>query len=338
MTSHKKSKILVTGAGGFLGSYIVRDLINLGEYEISSFSRSLYPALENLGVNQIQGDLANYEDVLNATKDIFAVIHVASMVGMWGRYSDFYKTNVIGTENIIKACKENKVLKCVYTSTPSVVFGSESLCGVSELTPYPNKYLSMYAETKAIAEKKILEANSELFSTTAIRPHLLFGPGDTNLIPRVIKAAKLKKLRIIGDGENLVDVTYIENASIVHVMALKHLNTKSPIAGKAYFLGQGPVKLWDFTNEILLRNGLPKVEKKMPFWVAFCMGYIIEKILNVLKIYDVDPPMTRFVALQLAKSHYYSHHNLEKDLNFKPKYSITAGLDILFSENNSKSN
>jgi nucleoside-diphosphate-sugar epimerase len=327
------TKVLVTGAGGFLGGYIVRDLISCGMYEVYSFSRGLYPKLEAMGVHQRQGDLGNYDDVEAALTGMDAVIHTASQVGMWGRYKDFHRTNVVGTENIIKACHKLKISKLVYTSTPSVAFGNQSLCGVTEAIGYPDKYLSMYAESKAIAEKLILLANNATLSTTALRPHLIFGPGDLNLVPRVLEAAKSGKLRIVGDGENLVDVTYVENASLAHVMALEKLCPESPIAGKAYFLGQGPLKLWGFTNELLKRSGVSPVTSKIPFRVAYLIGYLIEVMLNIFGRFDVDPPMTRFIALQLSKSHFYDHKNLENDLGFTPKYSIEEGLDKLFSKN-----
>lgn len=325
----KSTKVLVTGAGGFLGSYIARDLISQG-YTVYSFSRSKYPLLENMGVIQRQGDLSLYADVEAALTGVDAVIHTASQVGMWGRYADFYKTNVTGTENIIRACHKLHIPKLVYTSTPSVAFGEESLCNVNETVDYPDRYLSMYAETKAIAEKLVLLANGGSLSTVAIRPHLIFGPGDLNLVPRVVDAARRGKLKIIGDGKNLVDVTYVENASMVHVMALEKLEPMAAIAGKAYFLGQGPIKLWDFTNELLKRSGEKPVTKKISFKLAYFLGFMIEMVLKMIGKFDVHPPMTRFVALQLGKSHYYSHANIERDLGYKPKFTIEEGLDRLF--------
>ena len=172
----KSTKVLVTGAGGFLGKYIARDLIAAG-YEVYSFSRSRYLSLTEMGVTQRLGDLSNEADVESALIGMDAVIHTASMVGMWGRYVDFYKTNVTGTENIIRACHKHHISKLVYTSTPSVAFGDKSLCNVDESTGYPEKYLSMYAETKAIAEKMVLMANAGPLSTVAIRPHLILDLG-----------------------------------------------------------------------------------------------------------------------------------------------------------------
>lgn len=327
----KSTKVLVTGAGGFLGGYIARDLIASG-YEVYSFSRSKYPALEKMGVTQRQGDLSKYDDVEAALVGMDAVIHTASQVGMWGRYEDFYKTNVTGTENIIRACHKWHIHKMVYTSTPSVAFGEESLCNANESIDYPDRYLSMYAETKAIAEKLVMLANGGSLATVSIRPHLIFGPGDMNLVPRVVEAAKKGKLKIIGDGENLVDVTYVENASLVHLLALEELSPESPIAGKAYFLGQGPIKLWDFTNELLKRSGEKPITKKISFKLAYFIGFMIETVLKLIGKYDIHPPMTRFVALQLGKSHYYSHENIERDLSYKPKFTIEEGLDRLFAK------
>lgn len=328
----KSHKILVTGAGGFLGRYIVQELKKDPDYEIYSFSRSRHKVLDDYGVKQRLGDLSNYEDVKKALVGMDAVIHTASMVGVWGKYSDFYNTNVVGTENIIEAMKNLGIKKLVYTSTPSVAFGREDLCGVDESTPYPDHYLTHYAKTKSLAEKLVIAANSRALSTVALRPHLIFGPGDLNLVPRVIEAQKKGRLKIIGDGENLVDVTYVENAARAHVSALEQLAPNHPIAGKAYFLGQGPIKLWDFTNRLLELSGLPPVTKKMTVKKAYRIGFIIECVLSFFRIYKIHPPMTRFVALQLGKSHYFSHHNLERDLGFLPQISIEEGLKKLFTD------
>jgi nucleoside-diphosphate-sugar epimerase len=330
----KSTKVLITGAGGFLGSYIARELVKKN-YQVFSFSRSEYTFLRELGVTQRLGDLKNYEDVKNALTGMDAVIHTASMVGMWGRYEDFFATNVTGTENVLKAMKELGVKRLVYTSTPSVVFGRESLCGVDETTAYPKEYLTDYARTKGMAEKMVLGANEgrdvNSLCAVALRPHLIFGAGDMNLVPRVIEAQKKGRLKIVGDGNNLVDVLYVENAAAAHVMALEKLEFNHPIAGKAYFLGQGPIKLWDFTNTILSRAGQPIVTKKMTLKKAYAIGYVIECILKILRIYNIHPPMTRFVALQLGKSHYFSHHNLEADLGYSPSISIEEGIDRLFA-------
>ena len=327
----KSTNVLITGAGGFLGSYIAKQLVKK-DYNVFSFSRTKHVLLDDLGVTQRLGDLKNYDDVKKSLENIDAVIHTAGLVGMWGRYKDFYSTNVGGTENIIEAMKELKIKKLIYTSTPSVVFEKESLNGVNETTPYSKKFLTHYAQTKSIAEKLVLSAHCESLLTVALRPHLIFGPGDMNLIPRIIKAQQQGKLKIVGDGTNLVDVIYVENAAEAHVMALEKLEFGHPISGKVYFLGQGPINLWDFINKVLLNAELPKVTKKITLQRAYALGFCIECILKFLRIYKIHPPMTRFVALQLSKSHYFSHKNIETDLGFKPKFSIDEGIDKLFNK------
>jgi nucleoside-diphosphate-sugar epimerase len=282
-----------------------------------------------LGVIQHTGDLENFGNVKEALIGIDAVIHCASKVGMNGRYQDFYNANVLGTENLIKAMKETGIKKLVYTSTPSVVFGKEDLIDADETTPYPEFYLTAYAETKMLAEKKVLEANDTNFWSVSLRPHLVFGHGDLNLIPGLLQARKKNRLKIIGDGKNKVDVIYVENVAIVHIQALEKLVTNPTIRGQAYFLGQGPVVLWDFINLILKNNGLEAVEKKIPLSLAYFMGAIIEFLFFITGKHNTQPPMSRFIALQLGKSHYFNHAKAAKDLDFKPIISIAEAITKL---------
>jgi nucleoside-diphosphate-sugar epimerase len=322
---NNSEKILVTGAGGFLGSYIARDLLK-EKFEVHSFSRSLYKSLDDIGVIQHTGHLENYEEIKSALVGKDAVIHCASKVGMNGLYDDFYSANVSGTENLIKAMKELGIKKLVYTSTPSVVFGKDDLINADETTPYPKKFLSKYAETKMLAEKKVIEANGANFYSISLRPHLVFGPGDLNLIPRLIEARKKNKLKIVGNGKNLVDVLYIENASQAHLLALKALETNPKVRGQCYFIGQGPVVLWDFINQILKKNDLPPVTKKVHLSIAYIIGALIEFFLHLVGKSNTHPPMSRFIALQLGKSHYFSHKKAEKDLDFHPMISIDEAV------------
>lgn len=323
-----KEKILVTGAGGFLGTYIVKELLK-NNYEVHSFSRSKYKMLEQLGVAEHQGNLENFESIKNSLLGINGVIHCASKVGMNGNYQDFYNANVLGTENLVRAMKELGIKKLVYTSTPSVVFGKDDLINADETTPYPKKYLTAYAQTKMLAEKKVIAANDANFWSVSLRPHLVFGPGDLNLIPRLLEARKKNKLKIVGDGKNLVDVLYVQNAANAHILALKALETNPQVRGQSYFIGQGPVVLWDFINAILKHKGLPPVEKKIPLAVAYAIGAVIEFLLKITGKSDVHPPMSRFIALQLGKSHCFSHVKAEKDLGFRPKFTIEEAITKL---------
>jgi nucleoside-diphosphate-sugar epimerase len=319
-------KILVTGAGGFLGTHIAKKLIELG-HSVVNLSRGSYKHLDEMGVISFKGDLQNPEQIKPALVGVEAVMHTASKVAMWGRWDDFYNINVKGTQNLVHLCKELSIKNMVYTSSPSVVFGDQSLEGVNESVKYPKDSYSMYAKSKAIAEKWVLDQTDQNFKAVSLRPHLIFGPGDQNLFPRLIDAAKKGRLKRVGDGTNKVDVIYVENAAIAHLNALNKLEENPQINGRAYFLGQeSPVVLWDFIDEILERAGAPRPMKNISFNKAYKVGAIIENGLKLFRVYNVHPPMTRFVALQLSKSHWFDHTNAERDLDFKPKITIQDGL------------
>lgn len=319
--------ILVTGAGGFLGQYIAEQLLGKG-HKVYNFSRNNYAELTKLGIETRIGDLNDKVSIKDSLKDIEAVFHVASKVAMWGKWDDFYQTNTLGTKNLIEACKEVGIKKFIYTSTPSVVFNTENIIEGDETIPYAKNGLSLYAKSKMLAEKFVLESNSEDFLTCALRPHLIFGPRDKNIIPRLVEAKKRGKLKRIGDGSNLVDVIYVENAAKAHIQAFEKLTKESKLAGQAYFIAQEkPVNLWEFINEILIRNGEAKITKSISLKKAFIIGSIIEFILKTLRIWNVHPPMSRFVALQLGKSHYFSHKKAEDHFGYHPEISIEEALD-----------
>lgn len=324
-------KVFITGGGGFLGKHIVRQLLDEG-HEVTSYSRGHYPELQNWGVNTIQGSLEDKERLEEACIGHDVFFHTASKVAMWGKREDFYQTNVVGTENVISACHINNIPHLIYTSTPSVVFEFDSLQNEDESLPYPEKSYSRYAESKAIAEKKVLEANGDQLKTVSLRPHLVFGPGDQNLIPRLIASHKKGKLKIVGTGENKVDVLYVENAAQAHLLAWKALRENpEKVEGRPYFLGQGPVKLWDFINEILELHKLPPVKKKIAFETAFKIGKVIEMGSSLIGKYNYHPPMTRFVALQLSKDHYFKHDNAKNDFGWTPQIPLKEGLSRLVS-------
>lgn len=322
-------KAFITGGGGFLGSHIIDQLIDQG-HQVTSYSRGHYPELEAKGVTTIQGSLDDLESLKKACQNHDVFFHTASKVAMWGKTSDFEATNFIGTKNALNACKHAGIRHFIYTSTPSVVFGKDSLQGVDENQPYPQKSFSRYGASKAKAEKWVLEQNSDELKTVSLRPHLIFGPRDRNLIPRLVEAAKKNKLKKVGDGTNKVDVLYVENAADAHIKAWYALQTKPEVVGgQAYFIGQGPVVLWDFINDILNKHGLPPVKKSISFEKAYKVGGLIEKGADFFKVYNWHPPMTRFVALQLSKDHYFDHKKAQDHLNWHPKVTIEEALDRL---------
>lgn len=327
-------RILVTGGGGFLGTYIIKELLKNSTYIVTNFSRHSYAHLEDIGVPTIKGDIRKREDVDKALDQGFdAIFHVAAMAGVWGKYQDYYDINYLGTKHLIEAAKSKGIGRFVYTSTPSVVFNKDDLLGVNEKQPYATEFLNAYSETKTMAEKLVLAANDgQNFLTCAIRPHLIWGPGDPHLFPRVIQKGKEGKLRIVGDGENLVDIVFVENAALAHVQAFEHLKPHSVVCGQAYFVGQErPVKLWDFINQVLGFVKVDPVMASIDVTTAYRLGWVLEKVYKMLGIQKPEPPMTRFVALNLGKSHYFSHEKAKLHFGYYPKVSIEEGLKRTFS-------
>ncbi len=317
--------ILVTGGGGFLGRAICKQLIN--DHKVFSFSRNHHKSLDELSVETIKGSLHSKEDIIKALDGIDAVFHVAAIAGVWGKYEKYYSTNTLGTQNLVDACKESGIKYLIYTSTPSVVFEKEDICGADETIGYANKYLTHYAYTKSLAEKYVIDSVDDNFFALAIRPHLIWGPGDPHIIPRLVQKSKSGRLKQVGDGENLVDIIYVDNAASAHVKAFNALVENKNLSGRKYFVGQEkPVKLWSFINQLLVSSGEELVESSISFKTAYYVGWILEKIFGVIGITQPEPPMTRFVATQLAKSHYFSHANAKADFGYEPLVSIEEGL------------
>ena len=202
-------RALVTGGGGFVGRGIVAALLERGD-RVRILGRGEYPALREQGVDAVRGDVADRDAVAEAVRGCDVVFHVAARVGVAGRYEEFHATNVLGTQNVIDACREHGASRLVFTSTPSVVFGHEDLEGVDESVPYAARYEAFYPETKAEAERRVLAASDESLRTVAIRPHIVWGPGDTSLLPRLLLRAKTMR-RIVGPPKQM-DVTYIDDA------------------------------------------------------------------------------------------------------------------------------
>ena len=318
-------KALITGGGGFLGSRIAQLLKERGD-EVTVLGRRAYPHHEQAGIRTIQTDIRESTAIRQACEGMETVFHVAAIPGIWARRKIFQDINVGGTRNVIDACKNAGVSRLVHTSTPSVVFGESPLCGVDESQPYPQQYLADYPETKAAAERMVLAANSAALSTIALRPHLIWGPGDPHLIPRVIDRARRGQLRIVGDGENLVDITFIDNAAEAHLRAADALTPKAACAGRAYFISQGePVKLWPWLNGILVELGIPPVERTISYNAARRAGAVLEAVHRVF-CPSREPRMTRFLASQLAYSHYFNISAARADFGYEPRVSTSEGL------------
>ncbi|NLX13473.1 MAG: NAD-dependent epimerase/dehydratase family protein [Phycisphaerales bacterium] len=318
-------KALVTGGGGFLGRAIVVQLLERG-YQVSSCSRGRYPEIERLGVQVTQVELTDAEAVRAACRGKDVVFHVAAKAGVGGTYEEYARPNVRGTENIIAACRAEGVSRLVYTSSPSVVFNGRDMEGVDESVPILGRRCSPYSLTKAVAERIVLAANGPGLRTIAVRPHLIWGPRDTHIVPQIIARARAGKLRIIGRGHNLVDTTYVDNAAEAHLMAAEALGKNPAAAGKAFFIGQGePIMLWDMINRILAAADLPPVHRRVPYPLAWMTGAVQELVYRWLKL-DGEPWMTRFLANTLATAHWFDISAARRELGYEPRVSVAEGL------------
>jgi nucleoside-diphosphate-sugar epimerase len=314
-------KALVTGGGGFLGRAVVETLLAEG-HEVSTASRGTYPELEAQGVRCLRADLRDADALESAVAGHDTVFHVAALTGVWGARKDYHDTNVLGTRNVVEACRRGGVERLIATSSPSVCFdGSDHVRAKNDL-PHARSFLCAYPETKAEAEAEVLAANGAGLATCALRPHLIFGPRDPHLIPRLLGRARAGRLRVVGDGANEVSLCYVDNAAAAHLDAARSLAPDAAHAGKAYFIAQEePVKLWDWISGLLERVGVEPVRKRVPLGVAYGAGALLEAAWKLLSLKG-EPPMTRFVAAQLASSHSYDMGPAQRDFGYVERVGL----------------
>lgn len=318
-------KILVTGGGGFIGRRVVEQLLDVG-HSLRSFGRQPQPGLQALGVEVRCGDLADRDAVAAACEGMDAVFHVAAKAGVWGPRKAFFEANVLGSRHVVAGCRKHGVPRLVYTSTPSVVFNRKAIRGGDERMPYGSRWLCHYAETKALAERETLAAADEGFGVVALRPHLVFGPGDPHLLPRVVQSAIAGRIKIVGHGRNKVDVAYIEDVARAHRHALEALERQA-MSGSAYFITQGePIRLWPWLNEILEALGHAPLTGKVALPLAYAAGGLLEGIWG-LSGRKGEPPLTRFVAVELAKDHWFSIERARRELSYKPCTAMEVAVE-----------
>ncbi len=339
------SSILVTGGTGFLGRRLVERLLDAG-HAVVVLGRTPAPDLEQRGVRFIRASLDDAPAVSAACAGIDTVFHVAAKVGVWGRYDDFFRTNVLGTRAILAGCQRHGVPRLIYTSTPSVVYNGRDLAGADESLPLTTACPSPYPLTKAIAEREVLAAHSASLRTIALRPHLIWGVGDPHLVPRVLARARAGRLRIIGAGQNRVDMVHVANAVDAHLLAAHALasdtsaaspsaagqgEVRRPAGGRAFFITNGePVRLWAWINDLLRVLGEPPIAQSLSLGTATVVGAVCETLWRALPLRG-DPPMTRFIAAELAKDHWFDLTAARRDLGYHPRISMAEGTAELIA-------
>lgn len=319
--------ILVTGGSGFLGKALCTALLARG-HAVSSYQRGFSAELETLGVVQVLGDLTDADALVAACAGRDAVFHNAAKAGAWGSYDSYFDANVRGTRNVIAACRRVGITRLVYTSTPSVTHsGRTPVEGGNEAdTPYGSNFKAPYPATKAIAEQDVLAANDATLATVALRPRLIWGPGDTQLLPRLVERARAGRLRFIGGGHNRMDTTYIDNVVQAHLDAFDHLAPGAACAGQAYFISNGePMAVRDIVNALLHAAQAPEVRGSLPYPLAYAAGAVLEAAWGVFGL-DGEPPMTRFLAEQLSTPHWYDIGAAQRDFGYVPRVSVAEGL------------
>jgi nucleoside-diphosphate-sugar epimerase len=344
LSVRKNFPAFITGASGFIGGRIAERLLADGR-KVRVLSRRPLPGLEAKGAEVVLGDLDDRHALERGCRSAETVFHVAGRVGVWGPRSDFFHINVGGTERLLAACREAGVQRFVYTSSPSVVYNGGDLRNVDESAPLCLHAPCAYPTSKAAAELAVLQAHSPNLATIALRPHLVWGPGDKNVVPRIITLARAGKLKMVGEGTNKVDITHIANVVDAHLLAEGALmnvaggddpGTKAPPGsappatakspgGRAYFITNGePVRLWEWINRILKGVGLPPVTKNVPLPMAYLAGGLCEAWWRVTGKAG-EPPMTRFVAKELATDHWFNIAAARRDLGYHPLVTVEDG-------------
>ncbi len=321
-------KILVTGGGGFLGKAICRQLLARGE-QVTAFQRSASEDLQQQGARVIRGDIGDAESLHKALEGMDAVIHTAAKAGLSVNYDEYFRPNVIGTDNVISGCLKHAIRKLVFTSSPSVTHADGDIEGGDESLPYAKHYNSPYPATKALAEQRVMQANCADLQTVSLRPHLVWGPGDNHLLPNLVKRAESGKLRLPGP-DKLIDTVYIDNAANSHLLALDALQKKpDTVAGKTYFISNDePRSQARIIGGLLEAAGLKVDIQSISPGIAIAAGTIIESAWKLLSLKS-DPPITRWSAEHLSTAHWYDISAAKRDLGYQPGISIDEGLKIL---------
>ena len=315
-------RVLVTGGTGFLGKHLALALLKQG-HQVHLMGRNFASAKALMEQRAVPAavDLRDKESVIAACKEMEVVYHVGALSAPWGKRSDFYDINVGGTETVLAGCLKHGVRRLIYISSPSVVFDGRDQHLVTEDVPYPRRFASVYSLTKKLGEDRVHAARASGLETVIVRPKAIFGPGDQALLPRLIAAARQKRLPQIGDGRNLVDLTYVEN--VVHALLLA---CDAPAAvGKTYTITNNEhIPLWDVIRTVLQRLKLSTRLRQIPLSVALTAATMMEMRAALT---GKEPLMTRYSAAILARTQTYDISAARRDLLYTPPISVADAIE-----------
>jgi nucleoside-diphosphate-sugar epimerase/glyoxylase-like metal-dependent hydrolase (beta-lactamase superfamily II) len=327
--SGTKRRIVVTGATGFLGSHVVRSLLGQG-VAVRALGRNLSAGLElsALGVEFRPVHLEDGPGLVAAFEGANAVVHCAALSSAWGARNAFVAANVVGTEKVIRACLAGRVERLVHISSPSVVSRHEDQFNLDESTPFPDRFVSIYSETKAAAEQKIREAvRNEGLCAVVLRPKAIYGPGDTALFPRLLRALESGRLPIFGDGRAMTNLTHVDDV----VRAIHLALTCDQAIGRTYFItGPEEINLWDVVNDIARQSGHPLPRKRISVSKAMHLATALESAWRALPL-SHEPPLTRYTVGIFSYSQTYSIQAAKRDLHYEPTISWRQGRKRLFA-------
>ena len=318
-------RVLVTGASSLIGGGVAHALASRGD-DVVCFQRSRAADVDHL--EQRLGDVRDAAAVSAAAAGCDAIVHVAAKVGVSGAWAEYRSINVDGTTNVMVAARDGGVGRVVHVSSPSVAHGGEPIVGGAADPPVVGRRRAWYAESKALAEVAALGSASDELGVVAIRPHLVWGPGDTQLVGRIVERARSGRLALVGGGTALVDTTYIDNAVGALVAALDAVGPRVPCSGDAYVVANGePRMIRELVQGICAAAGVPFEPRDVPLPVARSLGTIVERVWPLLR--SDEPPLTRFLAEQLGTAHWFDPRPARDDLGWVPEVTIDQGLDRL---------
>ena len=315
-------RVLVTGATGFLGKYVIDELKN--DYELIAFGRNKTKgsALECKNVKFISGDFTDYDEINKAMKGVDMVVHAGALSTVWGKWEDFYKMNVLGTDNVMKAVLNNKVKKIVFISSPSIYTDKMDRFNIKEHEVDEKNELNFYIKSKIMGEKIVNDGRKHGINTVIIRPRGLLGIGDPSMLPRIIKANKKIGIPLMNDGKNLVDITCVENVAFAIRLCLE----TDKANGNVYNITNGePREFKQILEELFSEMKVKPKYKKIKFETLFNVANGIEKICLMLRIYK-EPPLTRYTVATLGHSQTLNIDKAKKDLGYETKITLSEGI------------